>query len=87
MFSRVIVGICTFLIRGYQVLISPLFIGGCRHWPTCSEYAMMSLKTHGVARGTTLALRRLWRCRPGGSFGIDPVPESDDRYWRKRISP
>ena len=46
----------------------------CRYHPTCSEYAAEALETHGAARGLWLAARRLGRCHPWGSYGMDPVP-------------
>jgi putative membrane protein insertion efficiency factor len=46
----------------------------CRFHPSCSEYAITAVETFGVRRGTRLALRRVGRCRPGGSYGFDPVP-------------
>jgi uncharacterized protein len=47
----------------------------CRYFPTCSEYAAQAIEIHGAGRGSWLALRRLGRCHPLGSFGFDPVPE------------
>jgi uncharacterized protein len=46
----------------------------CRHVPSCSAYAAEALEVHGAARGSWLAVRRLVRCRPGGTWGYDPVP-------------
>lgn len=46
----------------------------CRYIPSCSEYAREALETHGAARGSWLATRRLSRCHPLGGFGFDPVP-------------
>lgn len=66
--------IAIFLIRGYQWLLSPLLGNNCRFHPTCSEYAIEALRTHGFGRGTWLALRRIGRCHPWGDAGHDPVP-------------
>jgi uncharacterized protein len=71
-----------FLIRGYQMLVSPVlsFLGGpgagCRFQPTCSVYFLEALEKHGFLRGTWLGLRRLCRCHPWGGQGYDPVPHS-----------
>lgn len=64
------------LVRGYQLLISPVLPGSCRFYPTCSSYAMEALNHHGLFKGGWLALRRIGRCHPWGGEGIDPVPGS-----------
>jgi len=46
----------------------------CRFVPSCSEYALEAIESFGARRGLVLAARRLSRCRPGGPFGLDPVP-------------
>lgn len=46
----------------------------CRFIPSCSEYAQEALERHGARTGLALIARRLVRCRPGGPFGLDPVP-------------
>jgi putative membrane protein insertion efficiency factor len=65
-------------IRVYRAFISPLFPPACRFQPTCSQYAIEAIQTHGPLRGLGLAIRRLSRCHPiswlGGSSGFDPVP-------------
>jgi len=61
------------LLTLYKVLISPLFTGSCRFVPSCSDYAREAVMLHGAARGTWLAARRLSRCHPLGSSGLDPV--------------
>jgi putative membrane protein insertion efficiency factor len=63
------------LIRFYQVCISPVLPSACRHYPSCSTYAFEAVEKWGVGKGGRLALGRLLRCRPWGSFGYDPVPE------------
>jgi hypothetical protein len=68
------------LIRGYQLLISPLLTlivgpgGGCRFEPSCSNYVLEAVETHGLVRGGWLGLKRLLRCQPWGGSGYDPVP-------------
>lgn len=62
------------LIRLYQVAISPAIGPACRFEPTCSRYAYEAIERHGLGRGLWLGVRRLVRCRPGGSSGYDPVP-------------
>lgn len=82
MINRVLRG----LIRGYQLLVSPLlsmldvFGGGCRFEPTCSRYAMQALAEHGTWRGLWLGLKRLARCAPWGGTGYDPVPPRTGRF-------
>jgi len=62
-------------IRAYQVMLSPMYAGSCRYIPSCSQYASEAVQKFGAARGSWLAVRRLMRCHPFGSSGIDPVPD------------
>jgi len=62
------------LVRGYQLAISPLLPPSCRFYPTCSCYAIEALTRHGVIKGLWLALRRVGRCHPWNPGGHDPVP-------------
>lgn len=62
------------LIRGYQLIISPLLGSNCRFMPTCSEYAMESLKSHGLIKGSYLTIKRIGKCHPWGGHGYDPIP-------------
>lgn len=63
------------LVRGYQFLVSPLLGPACRFTPSCSEYAIICLRTHPLPRAYWLIARRLVRCHPWGGQGYDPVPE------------
>ncbi|MEE2759931.1 MAG: membrane protein insertion efficiency factor YidD [Pseudomonadota bacterium] len=65
------------LIRLYQLFISPVLPGVCRHSPTCSEYALEAVRCHGALGGAWLALKRIGRCQPWGTSGHDPVPHVD----------
>ena len=62
------------LIRGYQLIISPLLGSNCRFIPTCSEYAMESLRSHGLIKGSYLTIKRIGKCHPWGGHGYDPIP-------------
>lgn len=62
------------LIRGYQLLISPVLPPSCRFEPTCSNYAIEAVQRHGIFKGGWLALRRVGRCHPFSAGGYDPVP-------------
>lgn len=64
------------LIRLYQLSFSSLIGSSCRHMPTCSEYGYESIARHGLWSGGWMTLFRVFRCGPGGTWGIDPVPES-----------
>ena len=64
-----------FLIKSYQLTISPWFSGGsCRFTPTCSQYAIEALEVHGIFKGGLLAAWRIIRCNPLSKGGWDPVP-------------
>jgi uncharacterized protein len=63
-------------VRGYQILLSPLFAGCCRYVPSCSQFMAEAVRRHGVVRGGWLGVRRLARCHPLGSRGFDPVPDT-----------
>lgn len=62
------------VLRGYQLLLSPMLGPRCRFYPSCSNYAIEALRVHGAARGSWLAARRVGRCHPWNAGGLDPVP-------------
>jgi len=62
------------LITAYQKLLSPMLPSTCRFYPSCSEYAKQAIQKYGIVRGGWLALKRIARCHPGSSGGLDPVP-------------
>lgn len=63
-----------FLIRFYQLCISPYKPSCCRFTPTCSAYAIQAFRKHGPIKGLFLTVWRILRCNPWGGSGYDPVP-------------
>ncbi|MBW2390310.1 MAG: membrane protein insertion efficiency factor YidD [Deltaproteobacteria bacterium] len=57
--KKVVASVVIFVIRLYQILISPLLSPTCRFAPSCSQYAIDAVRQRGVVRGGLLALRRL----------------------------
>ena len=63
-----------YLVRFYQVAISPLKPPTCRYTPTCSQYTLEALQKYGFLKGGWLAIKRICSCHPWGGSGYDPVP-------------
>jgi len=61
-------------IKIYQWILSPALPKTCRYYPTCSEYALESLRIHGPVKGLIMGTKRILSCRPWGGHGHDPVP-------------
>jgi putative membrane protein insertion efficiency factor len=81
----------TAFVRVYQLTLSGFVGNTCRHLPSCSEYAYEAIARHGLWAGGWMGLFRVARCGPGGTRGLDPVPEHVEgryrwftpwRYWR-----
>ncbi|MBS3993723.1 MAG: membrane protein insertion efficiency factor YidD [Bacteroidetes bacterium] len=65
------------IVRFYQVAISPYTPASCRYSPTCSHYTVEALQKHGLFKGGWLAAKRILSCNPWGGSGYDPVPEKN----------
>ena len=66
--------ILIWMIKAYQVMLSPYFGQQCRFYPTCSYYAIETINKHGAMFGTYYSVRRLLRCHPWHAGGHDPIP-------------
>ena len=66
-----------YLIRFYQLAISPFLPSSCRFTPTCSSYFIEALQIHGLFYGSYLGIKRIISCHPWGKTGYDPVPKKD----------
>ena len=73
--NRILIFPLTFIIKIYQYFLSPLLGQNCRYLPTCSDYALESLKLYGLIKGSFLAIKRISKCHPLGGHGIDPIPK------------
>ncbi|MXX95390.1 MAG: membrane protein insertion efficiency factor YidD [Gammaproteobacteria bacterium] len=62
------------VIKWYQKLISPMLGPHCRFYPTCSQYAVEALTTHGVLKGFGYTFLRICKCHPLHPGGVDFVP-------------
>ncbi|MCL1051158.1 membrane protein insertion efficiency factor YidD [Shewanella abyssi] len=71
--------LATTIIRGYQVLISPMLGPRCRFNPTCSHYAIEAIRLHGFVKGCWFAAKRILKCHPLHPGGEDPVPHKKNR--------
>jgi putative membrane protein insertion efficiency factor len=74
MLKKIVIAPFIFIIRFYQIGISPFTPASCRFEPTCSSYFLESLKEHGLFYGTFLGIKRILSCHPWGKSGYDPVP-------------
>lgn len=63
-----------FLIRLYQLCLSPFVGPCCRFAPSCSEYAQEVIEKYGPFRGVVLTLKRMIKCGPWHPGGYDPAP-------------
>ena len=77
--SRAVVWVLVSFVRAYQIVLSPHLGNCCRFTPSCSQYCIEALRTHGAIKGCWLTFKRLMRCRPGGPYGYDPVPPKEEK--------
>lgn len=61
-------------VRFYQRFISPAFPPSCRYYPTCSNYMIRAIQSHGAMKGILMGTARILRCHPFVKGGIDYVP-------------
>jgi len=70
MMARILI----WIVKAYQLALSPFFGQQCRFYPTCSQYALEAIQKHGALRGSYYTVRRLVRCHPWCAGGHDPIP-------------
>ncbi|MGB9639016.1 MAG: membrane protein insertion efficiency factor YidD [bacterium] len=51
-----------YIKRGYKV---------CKYYPSCSDYAIISLNKYGIIKGGIKSVIRVIKCNPFSKGGID----------------
>jgi uncharacterized protein len=69
----------------YSRLVSPLLPARCKYYPSCSQYAVESIRTFGVLRGSVLAGWRILRCNPWSRGGVD-LPADQTLFTGRRTA-
>ena len=78
--TKLVKKVLIFLIKTYQMTISPWFShGACRYTPTCSQYMLEAIEIHGPIKGVALGILRILRCNPLFKGGYDPVPPKKEK--------
>ncbi|MCS7165745.1 MAG: membrane protein insertion efficiency factor YidD [Candidatus Calescibacterium sp.] len=62
--------IIRFLITLYRRLKSRKY-PVCKYYPSCSDYALISIEKYGIFIGSLKAIWRFLRCNPFSKGGID----------------
>ena len=75
------------LIKGYKLAVSPYLPSSCIYQPTCSDYTAEAIQTHGVPKGSWMGMKRIARCNPFSTGGLDLVPSPASNVDERSISP
>jgi len=76
--KRGVRGLRKAMVFGVLFLSNVFNINGlrvCRFEPSCTVYATEALSRMPLHQAFFLIIRRLFRCRPFGGRGFDPLPE------------
>ena len=72
------------LIGLYRLAISPYLPSSCIYQPTCSVYTAEAIETHGALRGIWMGTKRIARCNPFNTGGLDLVPAANEDLQSSR---
>lgn len=70
--------ILAWIVRAYQLTLSPFVGGQCRFVPSCSEYACECLNKHSTLKSIGKIIWRILRCNPWSAGGYDPVDKEQN---------
>ncbi|TFB13068.1 membrane protein insertion efficiency factor YidD [Candidatus Marinimicrobia bacterium MT.SAG.4] len=70
MVQHIVLGI----LRIYRLAISPFLGSNCRFYPSCSNYSIEAVEKHGAIKGGFMSIKRVAKCHPFHSGGVDLVP-------------
>jgi hypothetical protein len=78
-FSKILI----IMVKIYQYSLGYFLGGNCRFEPSCSNYAIQAIKTHGAIKGGFLSIKRILKCNPFCKGGYDPVPKRKNKIKHK----
>ncbi|MDA9753869.1 membrane protein insertion efficiency factor YidD [bacterium] len=64
-------------IKIYQMTLSKILPSTCRFTPSCSQYTIQAINSHGPIKGVALGIIRILKCNPFFKSGIDEIPPGD----------
>lgn len=69
-----------FILFVYQKLISPQLNTNCQFYPSCSEYAKLSVINYGFFKGYVMGIERFMRCNRWAKEYNYPVVKIGSNY-------
>ena len=67
-------------IKLWRSVVSGSYGNVCKYYPSCSEYGLGAVRTHGAVKGGAMTAWRILRCNPWSKGGYDPVPDTRAAY-------
>lgn len=58
-------------VRFYQKILSPITVGSCRYYPSCSEYSVWQFENNNFFYALLFSLLRILRCNKLFTGGIE----------------
>jgi len=71
--DKIVLLILRSMIKLYKFFLSPVLGSQCRFVPSCSDYALESVKKHSSIIAVYTMAKRLTKCHPFHPGGYDPL--------------